>query len=125
MEGNGLLGNTVAYITHTQQGINTESSTYTTVSADHMGRGPGIPSQAKTKSDAEAIKENKNISFKREEEEEQHRQSVLFARYVVQSGVCQLISDGKTCEDLVSTLQENAGIDDRTLSRATQKVTQP
>ena len=114
MEGNGLLGYTVAYITHTQQGINAESSTYTTVSDDHMGRGP---SQAKTKSDAEAIKENKNISFKREEEEEQHRQSVLFARYVVQSGVCQLISDGKTCEDLVSTLQENAGIDDRTLSR--------
>ena len=94
--------------THRQQGI-------------RLRRGPGIPSMTKTESDAEAIEEKKNISVKGEEEEEQYRQSVLLSRYTIQRGVCHLVSNRKTCEDLVSSLQENAGINDRTLSRATQK----
>ena len=128
--------------THREQGITTENSTYTTVSksenatfrscnpgantpsikasADHMGRDFSISSKAKTESDAEAIKEKDHMSDIREEQE-QLRQSVLLARYDIQRGVCHLVSDSKTCDNLVSALEEKGGIDDRTLSRATQK----
>ena len=89
--------------THIQQGITTESSTYTTVSADHMGSGFSISSEAKTESDGEAIKEKDHMSDIREEQE-QLRQSVSLARYDIQRGLCHLVSENKTCDNLVFAL---------------------
>ena len=106
--------------THIQQGITTKNSTYTTVSADHMGSGFSISSKAKTESDAEAIKEKYHMSDIREEQE-QLKQSVSLARYDIQRGLCHLVSENKTCDNLVSALEEKGRIDDQTLSRATQK----
>ena len=85
-----------------------------------MGDGSSISSKAKTESVTEAIKEKDHTSVERKEEE-QLRKSVLLARYARQRGICHLISDGKTCDNLVSALEKKDGIDDQTLSRATQK----
>ena len=65
---------------HIQQGITTGSSTYATVSVDHMGSGFSISSKAKT--DAEAIQDKDHMSDIREEQE-QLRQSVSLARYQI------------------------------------------
>ena len=72
-----------------------------------------------TESDAEAIKEKDHMSDIREEQQ-QLRHSVSFARYDIQRGLCDLVSENKTCDNLVSALEEQGGIDDQT-PRATQK----